>query len=143
MTDRDVRGLVTASPVEEINYVKEERNIEGITNYLTLSKDGANFYLMCVIAHDLSHDITAQRMEKKIQASSDNLKAQLDAKAAPDDTNEHRDITHTDNKDLKIAPQYDSIINVDKAISIIEFQIAPAPAPVPARSINTHHRYWR
>jgi hypothetical protein len=127
--------------IDESKYVDQRSSyshakaVKTRTTYLELSQDGAKFYLMCVIAHDLSHDITAQRMEKKLKETRNLNDAAAavtsSAAAAAAETREDHDITNELNNDLKIAPQYDSIVNVGKAISIIEFQIAAA-APVAA-----------
>ena len=122
--------LVTASPEVVINYVEDTKNREGRTNYLTLSDDGSNFYLMNIIIHDLSHDVTNDRLNKKIKVSSDLAKTISDTPSSDSPPIEIANIDDLVNKDLATSPHFDTILNVGEAIIILE--AAPVAGTPPA-----------
>ena len=126
-----------------MDYIGNTFNTESGTNYLKLSDYAILFFMLNILVHDLSHDVTKERVNKKMKQTQDILQSPIeqaptpDAAAAAADADADADATAVAEEsidDLNSSPHFDTIINVSTAIlrfDLINDSKADVPPPSP------------
>ena len=121
-----------------MDYIGNTFNTESGTNYLKLSDYAILFFMLNILVHNLSHDVTKERVNKKMKQTQDILQSPIEQAPTPDAAAAAdaaaTAVAEESIDDLNSSPHFDTIINVSTAIlrfDLINDSKADVPPPSP------------
>ena len=112
-----------------MDYIGNTFNTESDTNYLKLSEYAIFFFLLNILVHDLSHDVTKERVNKKMKQNDYILQTPIERAPTPDAAAAAAATAEESIDDLNSSPHFDTIINVSTAI--LQFDLVTGTPPPP------------